>query len=65
MPPHWWQLSETDPGLETVIVAPKEPTVAGFAAAVAKEVAKDLIPKPVLIIGGILLVLLLLWLLLG
>ena len=40
--------------------APEAPSQAGFAAKIAKEVAKDLIPKPVLIGGAIVLVLLIL-----
>ncbi len=39
------------------------PSQAAFAAGVAKEVAKDLVPKPILIVGGTLLLLLILWLL--
>ena len=40
------------------VAAPEAPTQADFAREVAKEVAKDLVPRPVLI-GGIILILLL------
>jgi uncharacterized protein len=41
------------------------PSQTELAAKIAKQVAKDVIPKPVLIGGAILVVLILLWLLLG
>jgi carbon monoxide dehydrogenase subunit G len=47
--------------VETAVLTPQPPSQTEFAARVAKEVAKDLIPKPVLIGGAILLVLLLLY----
>jgi carbon monoxide dehydrogenase subunit G len=47
---------------ETAVLTPQPPTQTEFAARVAKEVAKDLIPKPVLIGGAIVLILLLLYL---
>jgi carbon monoxide dehydrogenase subunit G len=47
----------------TPIPAPQAPSQAEFAAKVAKEVAKDLIPKPVMIIGVIIIILLILYLL--
>ncbi|TNF80138.1 MAG: carbon monoxide dehydrogenase, partial [Acidobacteria bacterium] len=50
--------------VETAVLTPQPPSQTEFAARVAKEVAKDLIPKPVLIGGAILLVLLLLYLIL-
>jgi carbon monoxide dehydrogenase subunit G len=46
----------------TAELMPQPPSQTEFAARVAKEVAKDLIPKPVLIGGAIVLILLLLYL---
>ena len=43
------------------VAAPKAPSQSEFAANVAKEVAKDLVPKPVLIILVILILALLAW----
>jgi hypothetical protein len=51
-----------DDGAESAIPTPQAPSQTEFAARVAKEVAKDLIPKPVLVGGAILLILLLLYL---
>ncbi|MGB3561804.1 MAG: carbon monoxide dehydrogenase subunit G [Thermoanaerobaculia bacterium] len=51
-----------DEPAETAVLTPPAPSQAEFAARVAKEVVKDLIPKPVLIGGAILLILLLLYL---
>lgn len=47
---------------ETVELTAHAPSQAEFAARVTKEVAKDLIPKPILIGGAILLILLLIYL---
>ena len=50
------------PGTEAAsIPAPQAPSQAEFAAKVAKEVAKDLIPRPVMIIGVIIIILLILY----
>ncbi len=43
------------------VPTPQAPSQAEFAANVAKEVAKDLIPKPVMIIGVIIIILLILY----
>jgi len=51
-----------DDAAESAMPTPRAPSQTEFAARVAKEVAKDLIPKPVLIGGAILLALLLLYL---
>ncbi len=54
--------SEAAPG--EAAAAPQAPSQAGFAAKVAKEVASDLIPRPVWIGAAVLVVLLILYLLL-
>jgi hypothetical protein len=51
-----------DDGAESPMPTPQAPSQTEFAARVAKEVAKDLVPKPVLVGGAILLILLLLYL---
>ncbi len=51
-----------DEAAQKSVPAPQPASQTEFAARVAKEVAKDLIPKPVLIGGAVLLILLLLYL---
>ena len=54
---------ETAADVEQAAADYQAPTQAEFAAKVAKDVARDVVPKPLLIGGAILIVLLILWLL--
>lgn len=58
------EASDAEGGGAGSMPKPKAPSQAEFAANVAKEVAKDLIPRPVVIVGIVLVILLILYLLL-
>lgn len=57
------QTGEAAENVEQAAADYEAPTQAEFAAKVAQDVARDVVPKPLLIGGAILIVLLLLWLL--